>query len=202
LQIWVTDNKEITPQWLAYTVRVIFQQIYKVWKCRCEVNHGNTERDKRKRDLLRLAPQVAKLYHLQEQIEQTDSQIFAKSEAETLELPSSSIEHWIFKAKLRIQASIKRRKQREKGLTQSIHPFFSTGTQTNTKHKVACPHTNKHKRLTPTFVTQYFSLTKNSLRSISEPKSTGLCRSATFINLKFSRFQRFISRLQEVFDFF
>jgi hypothetical protein len=167
---WTNPLFGSTKKWLQYTIRILFQQIYEVWKARCDVNHGNSERDTRKRDLLRLTPKITKMYNLQDQIDQTDRNIFSKTSDQLLELPTNCIENWLFKAKLRIQNSIKLRKLKERNITQQIHPFFQ---QNNIVPKPTT--TNQHvvpqKRFQATFLTQFFLAKQNENRNAKIPKN-------------------------------
>jgi hypothetical protein len=84
----------------------MWQQLYILWKSRCDYHHGTDQQTKREQALLRLQPQVEQLYEAIPQLELQDRRIFSKSSDDLLLLPISNIENWIFKAKPLVKAGI------------------------------------------------------------------------------------------------
>jgi hypothetical protein len=97
--------------------------------------------------LLRLTPQVARLYQGQIHIEPTEQYISSKTMEETLNQPTTTICNWIFKATNQIRrAKLRQRQQKKKHLP--IHSFFTrpfvrSPTTSKTINKT---HSNKHPR--------------------------------------------------------
>ena len=115
------QHKETTPKtWLTYTIRLIFL----VWKERCNTNHGNTNQDKRQRALIRLTPRINSIYKKQNLIEQSEQHIFERSIEETLQLPTYTIEKWLYITEPQVQASIKRKINQERQTIRPIHNYF------------------------------------------------------------------------------
>jgi hypothetical protein len=102
-------SQKAPTTWLPYMIHTIWYHSYKIWKHRCNVNIGITPQDKWQRELLRLTPKIRSLYNKISQIAQSDVEtIFNYKYEEIILLPTSTIEKWIYKADIRIAASIKR----------------------------------------------------------------------------------------------
>ena len=126
--LWSTVQEQINPKtpstWVCYFIRTLWQLIYNNWKLRCDKNHGVTTQDKRQRALLKLTPKVQSLYNKQNLIEPSDHHIFSVPINELLELPTHTIENWLFKAEIRVKDSIKRQQIMTQQNIQPIHNFF------------------------------------------------------------------------------
>jgi hypothetical protein len=120
----VLDEDTIGPQWISYTIRLIWNQVYDVWVSRCSRNHGTEVHTKRKRALMRLQPQIEDLYSKKLTAPTSALYLFKDTIEATLQLPVNALENWAFKTKLRLQAHRKQNKSL-KQRTQSIHPFFT-----------------------------------------------------------------------------
>ena len=112
---------------LAYVIHTIWKELYAVWISRCSRAHGTDTDSKRRMALLRLTPQVEALYKKQEHTSVEDQYIFKQTIEETLNLPTSAITNWIFKAQHRLHRSRLRMVKASKQQLP-IHPFFSTRT--------------------------------------------------------------------------
>ena len=123
-QIQVQSNNKTNKLWLIHTIRTIWHYIAKIWKHRCDTNHGTTPQTKRQRALHRLTPLVQSLYNKQDKIDPVDNHIFDKSTDEILQMPTNSIERWAFQADKRIRESIEQLRRKTQRNTQSIHQFF------------------------------------------------------------------------------
>jgi hypothetical protein len=101
---WSTLQEQIypatQPTWVCYCIRTIWHLTYESWKQKCDKNHGTTLDDKRQRALLRLSPKVTSLYDKQNIIDPSDQHIFETPLNELLELPTHTIENWLYKAEI------------------------------------------------------------------------------------------------------
>jgi hypothetical protein len=155
-QLTLDSRQDGSPSnWVPYCIRIVLQEIFEVWKLRCDHEHGKNQEDTRKRALDRLTPQVERLFDYQNAIDQTDTHLFSKPKEDILLAPTPVIENWIFKTSLRIRDSIRRRRQKEKNTILPIHPFFTnhTSQKPNTKIK---RYVNKATPLIPTMITKIF----------------------------------------------
>jgi hypothetical protein len=116
------------------TIRHIWNQVYTVWTQRCQRNHGTDATTKRKQALLRLQPQVEQLYDEHASKSRETEYIFKQTIKETLALPVSAIESWVFKAKIRLKKIQKQIAHQSKKILP-IHPFFTIKNIKNTKRK-------------------------------------------------------------------
>jgi hypothetical protein len=96
--------------------------------------------------LLRLAPQVHKLYQERQTVPISEQYIFKKTVEDTLELPTPALENWIFKANIRIKQS-KSRLTTKHQLNRPLHPFFTKICKSIQSKKIiknkAAPKTDK-----------------------------------------------------------
>jgi hypothetical protein len=126
----LTLDTQGTPSstWVTYCIRIVLQEMYEVWKLRCDQEHGKSQEDTRQRALNRLTPQVERLFEKQHDIDQTDAHIFNKSKEDVLCAPTAIIENWIFKTSLRVRDSIKRRRKKEKTHNVTYSPILHSST--------------------------------------------------------------------------
>jgi hypothetical protein len=127
--LWNTTQLSISTKvpltWLTYIIRTIWHHSYEIWKHRCTTNTGSTPQDKRQRELLRLTPKIKHLYNQINTISPSDIDvIYNHTYEELLLLPTSTIEKWIYKAEMRIKASIRRQIQHDKLTNHTIKKFF------------------------------------------------------------------------------
>jgi hypothetical protein len=126
--IWSTLQEQIHPAtpstWVCYCIRTMWHLIYETWKQRCDEHHGITIQERRHRALLQITPKVHSLYAKQQLIDPSDSHIFATPINELLELPTYTIENWLFKAEIRVKESIKRQQLLTQQNIRPIHNFF------------------------------------------------------------------------------
>jgi hypothetical protein len=168
----ITSECTNPTNWLAYTISQIWQQVFEVWKHRCDKNHGTDKSTKHKRAMMRLTPQVESIFDQQHTSEQNDQYLFKNTMSAILQLPIPSIEQWIFKTHLRLKASAFQQRQKSKRLL-SIHPFFSNLHQQNghkpRKHSTKYKHS--HRKFLPTFVQNFFRYISNTSLP-TDPTST------------------------------
>jgi hypothetical protein len=118
-------SQKAPTTWLTHIIRIIWYHSYEIWKHRCNVNIGITPQDKRQRELLRLTPKINSLYNKINLIEPSDIEaIFNYKFEEIILLPSSTIEKWIYKAEIRIAASIKRQQHQDRTTNHPFKKFF------------------------------------------------------------------------------
>jgi hypothetical protein len=121
-------DRDKALQWVTFTIKTIWHQVYNVWKSRCQTKHGITNDDKTERALLYLTPKVQDLYN-QGTTLQTDVQyMFQSSVDETLLKPIPIIKAWVHKVSLRIrniQAQAKAKRRQEKAKISQVHPLFT-----------------------------------------------------------------------------
>jgi hypothetical protein len=118
-------SQKVPTTWISYVIRTIWHHSYEIWKHRCDINIGTTPLDKQQREMLRLTPKIQTLYNNINQIEPSDKNtIFNHTIKELILLPTPAIENWIYKAEIRIKASIKRRQHQTKNSNHPIQKFF------------------------------------------------------------------------------
>jgi hypothetical protein len=129
---WITihDQNPATRStgetWLIITIKALFQSVIRIWKARCNMNHGIDTESKRAQALLRLQPIVQQLYEQKNKLELPDQRIFSKSIDSLLEAPASIIENWIYKAKPLVKQGVHRANTNAKRQHLPIHSFFKT----------------------------------------------------------------------------
>jgi hypothetical protein len=159
-------SQKAPTTWLTYMIRTIWYHSYEIWKHRCNVNIGITPQDKRQRELLRLTPKIRSLYNKINQIAQSDVEtIFNYKYEEIILLPTSTIEKWIYKADIRIAASIKRQKQQDKTTNHPIKKFFhrliptTIPTKSEPNHETSPPKAKKTiKKFISNTITTFFPI--------------------------------------------
>jgi hypothetical protein len=126
--LWSTIQEQIyptiPPTWTCYFIRTLWQLIYDNWKLRCDKNHGTTSHERQRRALLKLTPKIQSLYDKQHLIDPSDQYLFATPIRDLLELPTHTIENWLYKAEIRVKDSIKRQKNLTQQNMQPIRNFF------------------------------------------------------------------------------
>jgi hypothetical protein len=120
---WIFSTEQDNVTNTAYIIRTIWYQAHEVWLNRCSRSHGIDSYSKSKMALLRLTPQVEQIYKEQPNLMSTDQYIFKQTIEETLNLPTTHLNNWIFKAKKKISKS-KEQKKRTKKNHLPPHPFF------------------------------------------------------------------------------
>jgi hypothetical protein len=149
--------------WVTYCIRTILQDMFEVWKLRCDQEHGTNQEDTRRRDIARLAPQVARLFEQKNDIDHSDLHLLSKSADEILTSPTAIIENWIFKTSLRVRDSIRRRRLKDKNTNQPIHPFFTQKIPQKQRVRKSGQKSN-NTQLRPTMITQFFQSTSTKLQ--------------------------------------
>jgi hypothetical protein len=97
------QDRERCLQWITFTIRKIWSQLYSVWKTRCQRQHGLTDEDETKRSLLYLTPKVHELYENEKDLQQTEHYMFETPIDELLTKPIPTIKAWVHKVNLRIK---------------------------------------------------------------------------------------------------
>jgi hypothetical protein len=161
----------------AYVVRIIWQHLHEVWLSRCGKAHGTDSTSQRKMALLRLKPQVEKIFQERHNLEPTEQYIFKHTLEETLALPTATICSWIFQANNRISRAKKRQRQLVKHHLPT-HPFFSRlpshkrhikqNNKLGTTTKQSKKSTDKRPHHTITTLTKFFPILRQRPRPVSK----------------------------------
>jgi hypothetical protein len=155
------QERERTMQWITFSIRTIWYEVYSIWKTRCNIHHGLSNDEKTKRSLLYLTPKVQALYQQQNDLHNyTDTHMFDSTIEEVLTRPIPTIKAWVQKVTLRIKTAkdnAKAKRRREKAKFTQIHPFFTLSS----KHKVTTIRPRQHlcsmhPKLTSTTLTAFF----------------------------------------------
>jgi hypothetical protein len=109
-QIATKKSNIQTTKWISYVITRIWIETYKIWKQRCETNHGLSTDEQNKKARLKLEPKVIAVYDQQPTIDQCDQYIFSSSLSDMLARPPAVIKQWLHKATLRLQAIKERQK--------------------------------------------------------------------------------------------
>jgi hypothetical protein len=80
-------------QWITFAIKTIWNSIYHIWKSGCQTNHGISNDNQTKRQMLRVTPQVHDLYNQQTDLPQDDQYIFQINVDELLTKPVTTIKH-------------------------------------------------------------------------------------------------------------
>jgi hypothetical protein len=127
-------QKTTSTQWVTYTIRIIWDELYTIWKARSTKNHGDSLDEKSARALQLITPKVLDLYQQRQDLDTDDQYIFKIEVEELLQQPMQNIKMWVHKATLRIRNSKARRKAKHKAkkykITNQLHPFFQNTNKT------------------------------------------------------------------------
>jgi hypothetical protein len=85
---------------------------------------NETSHERRRRALLKLTPKIQSLYDKQHLIDPSDQNLFATPIRDLLDLPTHTIENWLYKAEIRVKDSLKRQKNFTQQNMQPIRNFF------------------------------------------------------------------------------
>jgi hypothetical protein len=158
--------------WAISTIRQIWNQLYLIWKARCDYHHGSDNQSQREQSLLCLQPLAEQLYATSSQLDLQDRRIINKPLEDLLKLPTSNIENWIYKAKPIIKASLLRARIKASKSHLPIHHLFNKPSnipvQPSITTKIQIPKsakktpevetlTVKTKRLTSRLLTSFFT---------------------------------------------
>jgi hypothetical protein len=80
------------------TIKQIWHCFYTVWKQRCQTKHGTDAHTKRAQAMLRLQPQIEALYSEHDNLEFMDRRILNRPINELLQLPTATLDAWVYKA--------------------------------------------------------------------------------------------------------
>jgi hypothetical protein len=122
---------------------------------RCSRNHGTEPESKRRRAMLTLRPQVETIFQSQEKLPTSASYLFVTPQEEILNLPTSTLTSWIFKAKNRIHRIQRQEKQQQKHKPK-IHPFFTRKKATAIIQPIIKHAKQKRDCRMPTSILQFF----------------------------------------------
>jgi hypothetical protein len=110
--------------WSSTTLRHIWENLYDVWKQRCNIQHGNSQQSRRNATLQRLEPRVRAMYGLSERLDHQDKAVLSRPITEILALHPSTLEKWVFRTEQFVRAGVARAKRRDKHSNKSITSFF------------------------------------------------------------------------------
>jgi hypothetical protein len=153
------DNHFENCSWITFTIKTIWNNIFHIWKTRCRINHGLSDDDHRKRQMLLLEPKVVDLYGQQSELNSDDQYIFNIDIEELLTKPILTIKTWVHKATLRIKCTknrLKAKRKQEKSKAMHIHPFFTIGRQIKPQPKANTTHKVKPCRYLSSTLTKFF----------------------------------------------
>jgi hypothetical protein len=170
--------RERALQWVTFTIKTIWYQVYSVWKIRCQIQHGTTVDEKTKRALLYLTPKV----HEQYMFETTVEYMFETTVEDILLQPIGTIKTWVHKVTLRIKnihAQAKAKRRREKAKITRVHPFFEkTHSRTDQKKTKSKPKDKTPKtKFTATTLTKETPTSTVSKRPLSPVTCSAKCNS-------------------------
>jgi hypothetical protein len=154
-------DRERTMQWITFSIRTIWYEVYTIWKTRCQIHHGISNDEKTRRALLYLTPKVEALYKQQDDLHNhTDTHMFDSTIEEMLIKPIPTIKAWVQKVTLRIKTAKDKAKairRQEKTKVTQIHPFFTRSYNNQTKIKRPRQYLRStHPKLKPTTLTAFF----------------------------------------------
>jgi hypothetical protein len=157
----ISQTHEVSSRWISYAIRIIWQEVYNIWKIRCHSNHGDNPCEKQARFIQQITHQVTQLYAEIGNIDSQDHYIYKHTQEELLSLPTHSIKNWVHTAKIRIKDSIYRMKQKAKTKLKQVHTFFTrqnAGQVAKPKQRKAQQRilSNKHKQASPQSILTFF----------------------------------------------
>jgi hypothetical protein len=126
----IQQDRELASNWITYTIKSIWFQLYTIWKTRCQKHHGTSQDEKMKRPLLLLTPKVHELYHQEANLTPSAKYMFETPVDELLNRPIPTIKAWVHKVTLRIKTTrdkAKLKRFQDKFKITKIHPFFQKG---------------------------------------------------------------------------
>jgi hypothetical protein len=78
-----SQTRTKSRQWITLAIRLIWTEVFTIWKMRCDEHHGTTTNTQHKRALLYLSPKISKLYDQQNDLN-FNNQYFFNIEVEEL----------------------------------------------------------------------------------------------------------------------
>jgi hypothetical protein len=120
-------------QQISTLAATILQQVYSIWKIRCNIQHCKTQLDRDNKLQHQLQPKVHAIYSASSRLTALDQTQFTASVESVLALPIHQLEHWIRRNTKFIQAGIKRAIHQDRINTPSIRQFFPVIQQTHPK---------------------------------------------------------------------
>jgi hypothetical protein len=144
--LWASLHNELSNETkgcskLTNLLTTIMHQVYNVWKIRCDIQHGTTDKCIRDKLLYQLGPRVQAIYSARPRLNYIDRNQLSAPIEQTLALPIKQLEHWVHRNTKNIKEGIKRAIAQDRLHMHPIQRFFS-----------AQPKTNQHQRpptLTP-----------------------------------------------------
>jgi hypothetical protein len=133
---------------MSTLISTIFTEVYKIWKDRCDIQHGKTQLDIDNKMKHQLEPRVQALYTSRNRLPTIDQLPFDTPIVEILALPLLQLEHWLKRTTKIVKAGLIRARNQDRLNTRPIHFYFpiqpkpQNPTQpTTTPHTQPTPHT-------------------------------------------------------------
>jgi hypothetical protein len=121
--------------WASTSLRQIWENLYEVWKQRCNLQHGNQQHSRREATIRRLEPRVRAIYGLKDRLDHQDREVLSRPIQDILALHPTTLEKWVFRTEQFVRKGVARAKKREKYEIRSITQFFTpTGNATHLSH--------------------------------------------------------------------
>lgn len=110
--------------WVRRIIHILWTELHKLWKIRCNVQHGTDSESYKIQALVKLQPRIEQLFALKQQLDSTDQKIFTKTIEEVLALKITQMEQWVIIVAPFVKKGLHRAKKRSQIATKSITKYF------------------------------------------------------------------------------
>jgi hypothetical protein len=147
--MYAPNNQGLTK--LSLLVTTIYTEIYKIWKNRCDIQHGKTQADIDDKTKYQIEPRVQALYATRTRLNYLDQLQFDTPIAEIMALPVNHLEHWLQRTTKIVKASLKRARHQDQLQMRPLQFYFPTQTRTTPSTHETNPQPTKPPSYTTTF---------------------------------------------------
>ena len=146
-------SRQNGEQWFSTAIKIIFEQIFCVWKSRNAAQHGIDKQSRREALLHRHIAHIQQIYRDIERIDCVDRQSFSRPMHEILGLPTRALERWIHHSTAFLKDAMQRATKRDKLQMPAISTYFK-------------PIITKHHSTLPAQPTRRIKAPKANLQSV------------------------------------